>query len=164
MKNVSFSYVFLLALVLLGCGEKPDVRPDAVDGQLILNIGNRYYQGVARFVTTSGTAQMVFTDSTEVALNMYLPNRVGDQPETGKVYEFDANNPGSNVVILNYLTESGNSDPARQYRISSGEIRLDSVSQANGFIDLQFLLVMEKSDNPDTQISIEGEGQRIPWN
>lgn len=164
MKNLRFSLFFLLAFILLGCGEKPDVRPEAKDGNLILQAGSQYYQGQARFTTISAVVQMVFSDSSEVTMNISLPNQTGDQPETGKVYEFDPNSSGSNVAILSYLTESGSADPDRRYRISSGEIRLDEVNQSAKFIDLSFNLVMEKSDDPDSQLSIEGEGQNIPWN
>jgi len=164
MKNIYISSVFLLAVLLVGCGERADVRPESMDGQLILNIGNQYYQSKARFVSSGSTVQMVFTDSTEVAMNIYLPNQSFDKPETGKIYEFDPNDPGSNVALFYYLTESGNADPDQQYRISAGEIRLEEVNSTENFISLNFDLVMEKLDDPNTQLSVEGEGQRIPWN
>lgn len=163
MKSLYICSILLLALTLLGCGEQADIRPEAMDGKLILNIGNQYYHGRARFITTSSTIQMVFTDSTEAAMNMYLPNQSFNKPETNKVYEFDPNNSGSNIAIFYYLTESGNADPDQQYRISSGEIQLGEVNRAENFIDLNFNLVMENFDNPDNQISLEGEGQKIPW-
>lgn len=164
MKNLPFLFVLSLVLVLAGCGEKPDVRPEAKDGQLILNIGNQYYFGQAEFVTNGSALQMVFIDTTEVTLTMSLPNQNGNQLDTGNLYEYDPNSSGSNDAILSYLTESGNTDPDRRYRISSGQIRLDEVDQQNKLIDLSFELVMEKSDDASTQLSIEGEGLNIPWN